>query len=561
MDEKCQTLKPLGRLCMTIGQLPASYVESMSYYEQLIWLTKFLQEQVIPVVNHNSSIVNELQDYVEHYFDNLDVQEEINNKLDEMAESGQLTDIIAQYLGLAGMITFNNVAEMKAAENLVNGSKCSTLGYYEVNDGGNATYKVRTITNEDVVDEGSIIALNDDSLIAELIISDEINIKQFGAKGDGTTDDTNAFKNAISLEKPIYVPNGDYVIKDNLTIRSNLRGENNYSSHLLFDSLANNTYGITLGVGYLKVINLRITSTDTTQNVGTNIAYNGINTTGKLYINLDNLYITNFNIGVNLGINCWNNTFNTIRVTNCNTGIYLSEECNDDTFYDCIIKACKKGFHKIHGTTVNIIGGDFSYNEIGIILENHGDLNIYGTYFELNSQYSISATWGMNAFDKISVKNCSFTENNATTRIFYFNGTSTSSATIENCYFRNVGDTNITMCQYQTSSLKPIFIDNVYNSTFVVDTTRAEYINSKVYNITSLTTNQFTFTANGIGFYIYTAPSTPTGYRLLTKDFIRTDAGSFNLVTSCPIDKSYISYDSSSEIEVTGYIKCTYINL
>lgn len=38
---------------------------------------------------------NELHDYVHDYFDNLDVQEEINNKLDAMAEDGTLEDIIA----------------------------------------------------------------------------------------------------------------------------------------------------------------------------------------------------------------------------------------------------------------------------------------------------------------------------------------------------------------------------------------------------------------------------------------------------------------------------------
>ena len=41
---------------------------------------------------------NQLQDYVNHYFDNLDVQEEINNKLDQMAEDGSLTNLISAYL-------------------------------------------------------------------------------------------------------------------------------------------------------------------------------------------------------------------------------------------------------------------------------------------------------------------------------------------------------------------------------------------------------------------------------------------------------------------------------
>ena len=39
----------------------------------------------------------ELKDYVDTYFENLDVQEEINNKLDEMAESGVLEQIITEY--------------------------------------------------------------------------------------------------------------------------------------------------------------------------------------------------------------------------------------------------------------------------------------------------------------------------------------------------------------------------------------------------------------------------------------------------------------------------------
>lgn len=40
----------------------------------------------------------ELQAYVNNYFDNLDVQEEINNKLDEMTESGTLDEIISRYI-------------------------------------------------------------------------------------------------------------------------------------------------------------------------------------------------------------------------------------------------------------------------------------------------------------------------------------------------------------------------------------------------------------------------------------------------------------------------------
>ena len=61
---------------------------------------------------------NELQNYVNNYFDNLDIQDEVDNKLDEMAESGQLTDIIAQYLGLAGVLAYDTISNMASATNI-----------------------------------------------------------------------------------------------------------------------------------------------------------------------------------------------------------------------------------------------------------------------------------------------------------------------------------------------------------------------------------------------------------------------------------------------------------
>lgn len=112
----------------------------------------------------------ELQNYVNNYFDNLNVQDEINNKLNQMAESGELTEIIAQYLQLAGLLCFNTVNDMKNATNLVNGSFVKTFGKNNYNDGYGEFYKIRNITNTDVVDNINIIALNNSNiLIAELI--------------------------------------------------------------------------------------------------------------------------------------------------------------------------------------------------------------------------------------------------------------------------------------------------------------------------------------------------------------------------------------------------------
>ena len=199
MENQIQTIT-FNMLPMTIGVLPSSYVDSMSYYETLLWLCNYLENTVIPALNNNGEAVAELQakyielhNYVEHYFDNLDVQEEINNKLDEMVASGEFEEIIASYLQTQKI--YNTHTEMLAdAENMANGLKVQTLGYYAKNDGGGAFYYITNTSSEDKYLED----LGND-LYAELIPSNcSINIKQFGAKCDNTNDDSTAIQTCIN---------------------------------------------------------------------------------------------------------------------------------------------------------------------------------------------------------------------------------------------------------------------------------------------------------------------------------------------------------------------------
>lgn len=101
----------LKHFCMTIGNLPTSYFESMTYLEMVMWLCNYLEKTVIPTVNNNAEAVKELQDlyvklnsYVTDYFNNLNVQDEINNKLEEMSKNGELETILNNTL-------FNNYEE------------------------------------------------------------------------------------------------------------------------------------------------------------------------------------------------------------------------------------------------------------------------------------------------------------------------------------------------------------------------------------------------------------------------------------------------------------------
>ena len=122
-----EKLTPFTKMVMSIGTLPSSFYASMSYYESMVWLYEYLKNEVIPTVNNNAEAVEELQEkyiefsediteevtdfksyingkvdeletYMNNYFTNLDVQQEINNKLDAMAANGTLTNLIKNYV-------------------------------------------------------------------------------------------------------------------------------------------------------------------------------------------------------------------------------------------------------------------------------------------------------------------------------------------------------------------------------------------------------------------------------------------------------------------------------
>ena len=91
-------LKPFRYWCQKV--LPLVYDDSLSYYELLCKVLDYLNKTMHDVDTLHGDVLKlhaayeKLQGYVNNYFDNLDVQEEINNKLDKMASDGSLLAII-----------------------------------------------------------------------------------------------------------------------------------------------------------------------------------------------------------------------------------------------------------------------------------------------------------------------------------------------------------------------------------------------------------------------------------------------------------------------------------
>ena len=61
-------LKPIGRLCPSIGALPTSYLVSLSYEEQLIYLCNKMDE----IINFiNNDIDEKLREYIDERFNDI----------------------------------------------------------------------------------------------------------------------------------------------------------------------------------------------------------------------------------------------------------------------------------------------------------------------------------------------------------------------------------------------------------------------------------------------------------------------------------------------------------
>lgn len=118
--------------------LPSIYDDSLSYMELLNRIVKILNEALENISNIDDNtqallnVFNELQSYVNTYFESLDVDELINDKLDKMAEDGTLSNLIEPFLGDYNERITVLEARMDSFTNLPDGS---TTGDAELIDG------------------------------------------------------------------------------------------------------------------------------------------------------------------------------------------------------------------------------------------------------------------------------------------------------------------------------------------------------------------------------------------------------------------------------------------
>lgn len=456
MNKEIQKIKPSGIFTNYIYKsIPLAFDESMSYYETLCGILSLLKTQE-EVVNNNADLLAELESYVQNYFKNLDVQTEINNKLDKMATDGTLEELIAQYVNLSSILAFNNVNDMKNATNLINGSFAKTYGFYSYNDGGGAFYKIRNVTTSDVINNATLFAINE-NLVAELIINNDMNVLQFGLKNDGNFDNTNILNIVFNLNiKSIYFPKGSYKINNLITLNNTniklIHGESQDSTIII---APNGFINCDNTLNYFTLENLSLNGLSINNNVAIK---------GKFaFSNFKNLHIINYSTAFNSIEGTWIDLFENILIDKCENGIkHTGENFNNINFINCYFQHLTNYCVDVSGYTIKFLQCNFE-----------------------NSKYCFH-----NLMKLLDVDNCYIEGNEIVFNIdSIFYDTST-----------NVHDSWIVP---NNTNLKSGWLATIYTSNNV-DNTTAPLIfkNNFINNVTKDTIKPFAFTNNGDKTYI-----------------------------------------------------------
>ena len=121
--------------------LPSVFDDSLSYYETLCKLTQYINSLLTIHSSMGTDITNlfkayeALQNYCNDYFDDADVQDEINQKLDSMAKDGSLSALIGEYVApLYKSQDYRITALENRVNNLSKLGEGSTTGDAELQD-------------------------------------------------------------------------------------------------------------------------------------------------------------------------------------------------------------------------------------------------------------------------------------------------------------------------------------------------------------------------------------------------------------------------------------------
>lgn len=295
--------------------------------------------------------------------------------------------------------------------------------------------------------------------------------QMFGAKGDGVTDDTEAFKAALSKNTTVYIPQGIYVISDTLGItdQTPFVGESMVRTKLSFKG--ENSILLKFMNDRCILRDVQLLGSFTIAAVGTTNTNTALHLNGKNYHKIENLYIKGFNYGIYAIPNAYGTYIKNAEVQSCNYGLDSSSEFNSVTIDTCIFTFCDIAIRLGQGRSQNVLNCDIERNRIGVVKNSEGNCLIQGCYFENCDQYAIQMSWGRKPVDEMIISNNSFYSGRdyRGTLIAYHGNASSKLKISDNCMQSSVPAEGATIANvnvlepYAGTAVIPYFENNWYS--------------------------------------------------------------------------------------------------
>ena len=249
------------------------------------------------------------------------------------------------------------------------------------------------------------------------------NVKYFGAKGDGVTDDLAAFTAALAVSGfTVEVPPGTYRVSNTVTIASDrhLHLANGavikrFSTDAATTPVIRMTgnYGKLTGQGTILSENASPSGVvhvgPSVQTVLANLNWNeisdikisGVRANGNIGLLLTSSDATP-PTGAGEGSN-YNSRFSGLKIQSVGTGIQLEENCNAHTFSDCFFYRINQYCYRTIGNTENTYYGGFTHDSADVTVCKLEDAD-YNLFYAIQAEPGNSLDWAVDTAYTVGTK-------------------------------------------------------------------------------------------------------------------------------------------------------------
>ena len=342
--------------------------------------------------------------------------------LDTIYESidSKIAEKIYQAFQESNLINFKTTEAMLEAT-LEDGAVVLTDGYHEPGDGGTMIYLIQGFTPE-MCQLDYYLSLPGNKIAVPVVLFPYVTPIMFGAYGDGTADDTEAFKQALKMHKPVNLIAKSYKISDTLTIDEDhltlsngsiVMTEEVSTGFLFIDSAENVT-----------VREIKFIGSGTAMPTGSTGAYTAIRAENANHLTVDSCTITNVSNG---GVFVMESSYVTVS-NNTVRGI-----ANNDAYGAIVvgygINSSDMGYQTILNNTID--GGHFGVEVQGW----QHDVNISDNKIRNNYGYGIVCyrypLTESSKFQNVQITNNLVENTHHNPNVGYYNGMAIYAQTID----------------------------------------------------------------------------------------------------------------------------------